>query len=117
MWISRQIGKGQANFSAETGKVTLSSKSTIETVSTGVDRDVHIYTPYGYSYLPPAGADMLLTKSSGEQAGIGVSMQKTDVKNGEIKIQAQSGAYIHFKENGSVVINGIEIDRDGVLHE
>lgn len=117
MWISRNIGRVQETAAAETGKVTLNSKGQVEAVSTGVDRNIQIYSPYGYSFSLPSGINMLFTKSGGEQAGIGVAMNNSGIRVGEIKIQAQSGAYIHLKRNGSVVINGLEIDRDGVLCE
>jgi hypothetical protein len=58
---------------------------------------------------------MLLSKGDGQQAAIGTLMNGGTVKPGEIKITASSGAYIYLKSDGSVVINGMEIDRNGVI--
>lgn len=115
MWISRQIAKSQEQPAVQTGISTLNRNGEIDAVSTGAERSINIYAPYGYTFSLPMGIDMLLTKSDGEQAAIGVLMKNNGVKAGEVKITAASGAYIHLKNDGSVVINGLEIDRDGVI--
>lgn len=115
MWISRQIMKLQEQPTVQTGVSTLNRNGEVDAVSTGADRNINIYAPYGYSFSLPAGVDMLLTKSDGEQAAIGVLMKNSNVRPGEVRITAASGAYIHLKDNGSVVINGLEIDRDGEI--
>lgn len=115
MWISRQIMKSQEQPALETGVSTLNRNGEVDAVSTGAERCINIYAPYGYSFSLPTGVDMLLTKSDGEQAAIGVLMKNSDVRPGEIKIKAASGAYIHLKNDGSVVINGLEINRDGEI--
>lgn len=117
MWISRQIVKPTDNPTVESGRVTLSNKNQVEAVSTGVDRNLQLYAPYGYTFSLPSGVSMLLAKSDGEQAGIGALMQDKSVKVGEIKITAQSGAYIHLKNDGSVVINGLEISKYGEIYD
>lgn len=115
MWISRQITKTQESTALQSAVSTLNSNGEVEAVSTGAERSIHIYAPYGYSFSLPAGVDMLLTKSDGEQAAIGTLMKNSGIKAGEIKITAASGAYIHLKNDGTVVINGLQIDRDGVI--
>lgn len=115
MWISKQIIKSPNQPTVQTGISTLNRNGEVDAVSTGAERNIHIYVPYGYSFSLPTGMDMLLTKGDGEQAAIGVLMKNNGIKAGEVKITAASGAYIHLKNNGSVVINGLEIDRDGVI--
>ena len=118
MWISRQFSEtGKASPELQTGKVTLNSGGELEAVSSGVERNIGIYAPYGYAFSLPQGCELLLSQSSGEQAAIGVSMSSHDLKTGEIRITSASGGYIYLKDDGSVVINGLEINRWGEIVE
>ncbi len=115
MWISEQISKGQPQTENQTGKSTLNSNGSVEITSTGVCRDVELYSPYGYSFSLPVGQNVLLTRCDGAQAGLGVALSSNALAQGEIKITALSGAYIHLKQDGSVVINGLKINKNGVI--
>lgn len=115
MWISKQLSKGQSTPTVQSGMSTLNSDGQVEAVSTGTERNIGIYSPYGYSFSLPCGVEMLLTKCDGQQAAIGTLMQNDDIRSGEIKITSASGAYIHLRDNGTVVINGMIIDKDGVM--
>lgn len=115
MWISRKLISKEDTPAIQSGMSTLNHNGQVEAVSTGAERDIRIYSPYGYSFSLPSGVEMLLSNSSGQQAAIGTLMQDTDTEPGEIKITAASGACIRLKNNGSVVINGMEIDKDGVI--
>lgn len=113
MWISRQVKDKTAENQTQTGRVTLNSSGKLEAISNGVDRNIDSFLPYGYSSAVPQGEEVLLTKSDGEQVALGVRCDSNRLQSGEIKITALSGAYIHFKANGSVIINGLEITKDG----
>lgn len=115
MWISRQLSKGQSASQLQMGVSTLNDNGQVEAVSTGTERDISIYSAYGYSFSLPAGAQMLLSSDGGQQAAIGVLMDGGNIEQGEIKITSASGAYIHLKNDGSVVINGRKINKDGVI--
>ncbi len=117
MWISRQIGTPKQNSAAETGTVTLNSNGKVEAVSTGVQRDINVFSPFGYSFSVPEGEEMLLIEKSGEQAALGIAVKNKKLLSGEIKIESSSGAYIYLKNDGSVIINGLEISRDGVIND
>jgi phage gp45-like len=115
MWISKQIVKNEDEPISQTGKSTLNSDGSVEVVSTGVNRDVKMYAPFGYSYSLPTGINVLLTQGDGTQTGIGVELDSKNLKSGEIKITSSSGAYIYLKQDGSVVINGLAISKEGVI--
>lgn len=115
MWISSKLSSESNDTGVHTGKSTLNAKGSVEAVSTGVDRGVRIYAPYGYDFSLPAGTDMLLAQCDGEAVGLAVPCKSGAVKTGEIKITASSGAYIHLLQDGSVVINGLKISRNGVI--
>ncbi len=115
MWISRQITNGQDRELVQSGRVTLNTAGQVEAVSTGAERNVNMYSPFGYSFSVPSGCEVLLTNSDGQKAALGVLMENDGLACGEIKISSPSGAYILLKNNGSVVINGKEIDKSGVI--
>ncbi len=98
----------------QTARVTLDEGGDIEAVGVGVDRGVSLFTPYGYTCRLPAGEEVFIAKNGGMQAGLGVRM-KESVKSGEIKISSPFGSYIHLKSDGSVVINGLVIDKNGTV--
>ena len=105
MWISKQIIKEQKVPAVECGKVTMSSKGAVEATSTGVERNVNFYSPYGYNFCVR------------KQVCIGVENDSSNVEYGEIKITSLSGAYIHLKNDGSIVINGLVISKEGKIIE
>ncbi len=115
MWISRQFTEKQEESLIRPGMSTLNSDGKVEAVSTGAERDVSIYSDYGYCYSLPSGTEMLISNCSGQQAAIGTLLSSKELKSGEIKITAGSGAYVYLKDNGSVIINGLEIDKNGVI--
>ena len=115
MWISRQFSKNEEEPSSQTGKSTLNNNGSVEVVSSGVSRDIELFAPFGYAYSLPAGTNVLLTKSDGAQAGVGVSMDDSDLMQGEIRITSSYGGYIYFNDNGDVIINGLKITRNGVI--
>lgn len=117
MWLSKQVIRKETQPQLENGKVTLSSNGALETVSSGVDRSLVHYAPFGYSYCAPLGENMLLTQLQGETAAVGVEMKKENVASGEIKLTSKSGAYIHLKNDGSVIINGLVINRRGEIED
>lgn len=113
MWISKQIVKESNEPPAQTGKSTLNNNGSVEAVSSGVNRDLRLISPYGYSFSLPAGTELLLMKADGSQLGIGVPANTSSLKTGEIKITAKSGAYIHLCDDGSISLNGLRINSNG----
>lgn len=117
MWISRQIIKEEKLPPTECGKVSMNSGGKIEAASTGVERNVDFYSPYGYISCVPKGEKLLLTQGGGEQVCIGVESDSSAVGYGEVKITSLSGAYIHLKNDGSIELNGLLISKEGKIIE
>lgn len=115
MWISKQISRQQDNTINQTGSSKSNSNGSIDVTSSGACRNVETYTPYGYNYSLPISQDVFLTRCDGEQTCLGVRLCGDGLASGEIKITASSGAYIHLRQDGSVVINGLTINKDGVI--
>ena len=66
MWISKQIIKEQKVPAVECGKVTMSSNGAVEATSTGVERNVNFYSPYGYNFCIPKGC-LLYTSDAADE--------------------------------------------------
>lgn len=117
MWISRQIIKEEKTPAVECGEVTMSANGNVEATSTGVERNVDFYAPYGYNFCVPKGEKLLLTQGGGEQVCIGVESDSSNMECGEIKIISLSGAYIYLKNDGIIVLNGLKISKEGKIIE
>ena len=116
MWLSKRIAKGENDFSAESGKITLSNGSETEADASAVTRGLDIYAPYGYAASLPVGEEILMVPSSGRGAVLGVKSNASGLQPGEIKIASKGGANIVLKNDGSVVINGtFKISKEGTV--
>lgn len=116
MWISEQLAQEKTpGETAQTARVALSGIQDNGGVSAGSDRGVELCAPYGYTFSLPAGKSLILTNCDAKQTAIGVAMQQRNLSAGEIKIESESGGYIYLADNGSVVINGLEINRYGEI--
>ncbi|MGN1329014.1 MAG: hypothetical protein ACI4V4_04865 [Eubacterium sp.] len=115
MWISKQLSEKAESSAIENGRVTLNDKGEVEAVSTGVQRSVKVYSPYGYAFSLPSGSEILMARSAGEQISFATQMNAESINEGEIKITCASGGYIYLKNDGSVIINGLKINRKGVI--
>lgn len=118
MWISKVLASEAKSSRAETGVVTLSGAQGAEVCATRQSRDFPVYAPYGYRYALPAGTSVLMVPSSRGDACCGSLMEKDmELKAGETALFSAGGASLYLKNNGSVIINGLEITRDGTIAE
>lgn len=117
MWISRNIVTAKAEEKAEKGSVTLYdyNSENIEAGSTIVNRDVESYTPYGYSCGIPVGENVMVIPSDSGQAMIGTLSKSSGLKSGEVKISSKGGATIVLRNDGSIELNSMVINRNGVI--
>lgn len=114
MWLSRKFNKTETT-PAETGVVTLSAKGLTEAAASMPSRNRDTFTPYGYSYCAPVGEEVLIVNGSSGTVFAGTKMSRPSLEQGEIKIASLGGASIILKNDGSVEINGLVIDRNGQI--
>ena len=115
MWMSKNMvrSKQSENEKAEKGCVTMSSNQ-LETGSTVISRGS--YAPYGYQCSMPVGEDVMIIPSDNGQAVIGaLSKPSKHLAVGEIKISSKGGATIILRNDGSIELNSLVIDRNGVI--
>lgn len=117
MWISKQIIKEETQPPTECGTLTMNVNGSIEAASTGLERSIEVYAPFGYKSSIPSGTNLLLSQGGGQQVCIGVKSDAPSLKEGEIKIESPCGGYVYLKADGSVEINGLLITKEGKLVE
>ncbi len=117
MWISKQIIKRESQPVNQCGRLTMNVDGSIEAVSSGMERSIEVYAPFGYHTSIPSGEELLLSQGGGSQVCIGVKNDDSSLLEGEIKIEADGGGYVYLKNDGSVEINGLIITKEGKLIE
>ncbi|WP_177916823.1 hypothetical protein [uncultured Eubacterium sp.] len=117
MWMSKNLARQKytENDKAEKGCVTMSSNE-LEAGATVINRGVENYVPYGYQCSMPVGEEVMLIPSDNGQAVIGtLSKPSNRLSPGEIKISSRGGACIILRNDGSIELNSLVIDRNGVI--
>lgn len=114
MWISKMISKSEKEQKAEKGCITLSNNS-VEAQGTVKSRNIDSFTPYGYQSVVPVGEEVMLLPSSDGQVMIGSRCADSSLKSGEVRISSLGGASIVLKNDGSVIINSLVINKNGVI--
>ncbi len=116
MWLSRRF-KGNEQSAAETGVVTLSTGDMTESSSSMPSRHSECFAPYGYSSVIPVGEKVLIVNGASGAAVAGAKMDAGALDQGEVEIKSLGGARILLKNDGSVVINSLVIDKFGNIKE
>ncbi len=117
MWLSKMVVKRKNNTVAESGTVTITDSDSLEANSTVNARGLPTYAPYGYNTRIPIGEEVLLVPSTNGQAAVGSRCTENLLENGEICIKSKGGATLILKNDGSVVINSLVIDKNGVIND
>ncbi len=112
MWLSRKFKSAQQS-AAETGIVTLNENGETKANSSLASTTSSCYTPYGYTAPIPVGEEVLVVNGASGAAVAGTVMGTGDLEQGEIEIKSLGGARILLKNDGSVQINSLVIDKNG----
>lgn len=70
----------------------------------------------GMDYLPKVGDKVFIMPFEDNYCCVGLITASTDIKSGEKRLES-GGGYIHIKNNGDVVINGVVITKSGIIME
>lgn len=117
MWLSKMLSGGRAQtLRAERGLVTMSSGSGIEAGGAISTKNIRSYSPYGYDAIPPLGEELIIIPSTDGQVAVGTKLDVSDLQAGEIRLSSVGGAQILLKNDGTVVINSVVIDKNGVIN-
>lgn len=114
MWISKRLRDALAEPKAEKGNVILADNNSIAAGGTVATRNVQPYLPYGYNSTPPVGQEVMLLPSTDGQVLIGAKAD-CNIEVGEVVITSLGGAKIQLKNDGTIVLNSLVIDKNGVI--
>lgn len=115
MWLSRKVQRQEKDVRTQKGRVTISSPERIEAGSTVSEHNIGLCQPYGYSARPPVGEEVFIIQSSDGQAVAGVRSEAQHLDSGEIRLKSKGGATLILRNDGSVEINSLVIDKNGVM--
>ena len=112
MWLAQSMKQAVPTADADQGISTIVGDQ-MGVVTRGEVRQLPIYGPGGYVWLPESGASVLVIKGGtlGEERYVAGSLdaarEQDDLDDGEVRIYAESGgASITLRRNGHVEIEG-----------
>lgn len=94
------------------------SRATVATLQTNLGKSPgtkELITPYGFYSMPPVGTKVYAIPVEGKDLLLGQQMTNTTVAAGEIYLKNAAGAYIHLKNDGTIVLNGLKITKNGTI--
>ena len=111
MWMNEYIAA--RSFDREEAALGEVETAANGCVSVSATRDYHrvpLTAPAGIAYVPARGEKAVVVQSSGGAVCPGVIMaQPSDLEPGELMLFSAGGASIVLKNNGTVLINGREV--------
>ena len=110
MWLARQMRSAPPTADADMGVTTIAGDR-VGVLTRGEVRELPVYGPGGYVWLPENGAEVLVIKGGpgGEEqcvAGTAQSEAPSDMQPGEIYLHGPGGSSVYLRENGVVDIRG-----------
>ena len=110
MWLGKQMKPAAVTADADLGVTTIAGDR-VGVVTRGEVRDLPVYGPGGYLWMPGSGAAVLVIKGGpgGEEqcvAGARPARAPARVRPGEVYLYGPGGNSIYLREDGRVEISG-----------
>lgn len=115
MWISQRMMREKRVAEPQAGPVSLVGEGYLYAQGVREARDMPLFAPYGYAALPPEGEQAMMVPVGQDYVCLGVRTLAGELLPGEVTIASAGGAKIQLRNDGSVVINGLVITKDGEL--
>lgn len=114
MWMTRQFTGAEAPALSETGRFRIANNVT--GISGTMElRDVPVYVPWGVSFLPPAGSEVLLLQTQNGTACVGARLEPLQgLQPGEICLFS-GGTRLLLKNDGEIELGKVTIRPDGTI--
>ena len=97
-----------------TGRISASAEGKITAAADCCDT-LPLLCPSGLRCFPKEGEQGFLIPFGGGYALLGTAASTQGLNPGELILESGGGAYIHLKNTGDVVINGLAIQPDGTV--
>ena len=119
MWLSKQMKPEMPTADADLGMTTIAGDSA-GVVTRGEVRDLPVYGPGGYTWLPESGAAVLVIKGGpgGEEqcvAGALRAQPPEGMQPGEVFIHGPGDTQVYLKTDGTLVLKGEIVSIEGAL--
>lgn len=113
MWLSKQMRPALPTADADLGVTTITGGN-VGVMTRGEVRELPVYGPGGYVWMPENGSAVLVIKGGpgGEEqcvAGMRQAEPPKDMQPGEIYLQGPHNNSIYLRKNGAVEIEGFLI--------
>jgi hypothetical protein len=110
MWLAEKTKKTPAGTDADFGVTTIAGERA-GVVTRGENRELPLYGPGGYFWMPESGSAVLVIKGGpgGEEtcaAGTKMPPAPPDMRPGEVLIRSAGGAEIRLKNDGGLELRG-----------
>lgn len=113
MWLAKQFGNEQ-DAALMGGSFALDGTTPVLQSGVPLPLDGQL-VPYGYSALPPIGAQVAAISVEGEDLLGGAIVRSPAVGQGEVLLRSVGGGYIHLLANGDILLNGVRITASGQI--
>lgn len=108
MWISEKLAAGAASPSVELGLTTLGGVQSAVLTRSEL-RDLPVFAPSGYAWLPRAGETVLILHNGEDTPVIAGSEQGTapqGMQAGEVFLFSHGGASLFLRNDGTLCLRG-----------
>lgn len=111
MWLSKQMRPAPPTADADLGVTTITGDS-VGVMTRGEVRELPVYGPGGYVWMPENGSAVLVIKGGPggeEQCVVGMRQAEApkDMQPGEIYLKGPNKNSIYLRKNGAVEIEGL----------
>lgn len=122
MWLSKQMKSEVPTADADLGMTTIAGENA-GVVTRGEVRDLPVYGPGGYVWLPESGATVLVIKGGPggeEQCVVGARQSEgpAGMQPGEIYLHGAGGGSVYLRADGSMEVQTggtLEVRTEGTL--
>lgn len=119
MWLSKQMKPETPTADADLGMTTIAGDGA-GVVTRGEVRDLPVYGPGGYTWMPENGAAVLVIKGGpgGEEqcvAGALRAQPPEGMQPGEVFIHGPGDTQVYLKTDGTLVLKGEIVSIEGAL--
>ena len=109
MWLSKQMRPAPPTADADMGMTTIGGEQT-GVVTRGEVRDLPVYGPGGYVWLPENGKAVLVIKGGpgGEEQCVAGAKQRAPqgMEPGEVYLYGPGGGAVYLRKDGTVELRG-----------
>lgn len=109
MWMSKQMRHASQTVDADLGTTSITGEKT-GVVTRGELRDLPVYGPGGYAWLPENQAAVLVIKGGpgGEEQCVAAARQSApaDMQPGEVYLYGPCGNSIYLQRDGTIFLQG-----------